>query len=114
MIYNAIKFTEPGGLIRISGEFMQDAESEEKGSLLISISDTGIGIEPEAVPRIFERFYQGSVSRGDKSEGTGLGLAIAKEIVNYYGGTIQVESEMHKGSTFRFSLPVELLSLEVE
>ncbi|WP_248927297.1 sensor histidine kinase [Paenibacillus hamazuiensis] len=113
IVYNATKFTAPGGLIRISGELMR-APGASLWELVVRISDTGIGIAPEAVPHIFDRFYKGSAPEHANSEGTGLGLAIAKEIITYHGGTIGVESVLRKGSTFHFTLPVELLPLEVE
>ena len=72
--------------------------------MVVSISDTGIGIAPEHLPRIFERFFKADKSRA--SEGSGLGLAIAKHIVQAHNGEIWVESEVGKGSTFSFSLPL--------
>ena len=96
LVHNAIKFTPPGGRITISAKPLGDR-------LVISVSDTGIGIAPEHLPRIFERFFKADKSRA--SEGSGLGLAIAKHIVQAHNGEIWVESEQGKGSTFSFSLP---------
>ena len=97
LLHNAVKYTEAGGTIAVS------ARSGE-GVVEIAVRDTGRGIAPEDVPRLFERFYKTDRSR--HSEGTGLGLAIAKHIVHAHGGAIWVESEPGVGSTFRFTLPV--------
>lgn len=99
LISNAIKFTPEGGDIRVSvhrrDEYLQ-----------IKVSDTGLGIPREALPRIFERFYR--VHRpGKEIKGTGLGLAIVSRIVTGHGGRIDVESEPNKGTTFTVSLPIE-------
>jgi signal transduction histidine kinase len=74
----------------------------------VDVADTGTGIEKEALPHIFERFYQADPSRpGGKKHGTGLGLAIVKEIVGAHGGKISVRSTPNAGSTFTVSLPLE-------
>jgi two-component system phosphate regulon sensor histidine kinase PhoR len=72
--------------------------------ILVSVSDTGIGIPREELLRVFERFYKVNKARDD--EGVGLGLAISRHIINSHGGKIWVESEEGKGSTFLFTLPV--------
>jgi PAS domain S-box-containing protein len=78
----------------------------EEGFVQISVSDNGRGIDPEDLPRIFDRFYQGKNRQvGEGSHGTGLGLAICKEIVRRHGGKIWVNSTLGKGSDFRFTLP---------
>lgn len=96
LVHNAIKFTPSGGTITVSARETPDA-------VRISVSDTGTGVHPDDLPRLFERFYKTDKSR--RSEGTGLGLAIAKHIVLAHGGTIWAESEVEKGSTFTFELP---------
>ncbi|MHB8085612.1 MAG: sensor histidine kinase, partial [Dehalococcoidia bacterium] len=96
LIHNAVKFTGKGGRITI-------AASKEKDNILISVSDTGIGIPQEELPRIFERFYKVDKSRA--GEGSGLGLAISKHIISAHGGRIWAESVEGKGSTFYFTLP---------
>lgn len=98
LIHNAIKFTPPGGEIRLSA-----CVNEEK-SLTIKVADTGVGIAPDDIPRVFERFYK--ADRARSGGGTGLGLAIAKHIVQAHGGRIWVESRLGKGSTFFFTLPL--------
>jgi signal transduction histidine kinase len=72
----------------------------------ITVSDTGTGIAPEELGRIFDKFYQTGVARDGAREGTGLGLTICRQLVELQRGTIWVESEMHKGSRFRFTLPI--------
>jgi two-component system phosphate regulon sensor histidine kinase PhoR len=97
LLHNAIKFTLPGGQITVSTR-------TEATQVVVSVADTGVGIEPAVLPRVFERFYKADRSR--TGMGTGMGLAIAKHTVQAHGGRIWVESEPGKGSTFRFSLPV--------
>jgi two-component system phosphate regulon sensor histidine kinase PhoR len=97
LLHNAIKFTPPAGSITLS------AESTANGMVLVKVRDTGIGIPPEDLPHVFERFYKADHSRS--SEGAGLGLAIAKHIVQAHQGTIWVESLEGQGSTFFFTLP---------
>jgi two-component system phosphate regulon sensor histidine kinase PhoR len=96
VIHNAIKFTPRQGRITISSLVEGD-------QVLISISDTGIGIPADDLPHIFERFYK--VDRARSGGGTGLGLAIAKHIVQAHRGRIWAESEEGKGTTITFSLP---------
>lgn len=97
LIHNAIKFTSPGGAIHIS------ARQQEK-QVIFSIRDTGAGIPPDVLPRIFERFYK--VDRARSGGGTGLGLSIARHIIEAHGGKIWADSTVKAGSTFFFSLPI--------
>jgi len=96
LLHNAIKFTPQGGHIVVTARASQDA-------LEVSVADTGIGIAPSDIPRIFERFYKADRARA--GGGTGLGLAIARHIVQAHGGRIWAESVEGKGSTFTFTLP---------
>ncbi|NDJ52657.1 MAG: tetratricopeptide repeat protein [Chloroflexi bacterium] len=98
LLSNALKFTPSGGTIHISTELEGD-------SLLIHISDSGIGIPEEALPRLFDRFYRapGAASIG---AGSGLGLAITKAIIEQHGGQISVESVVDQGSVFSVRLPL--------
>jgi signal transduction histidine kinase len=96
LLSNAFKFTGDGGRISI-------AASQKNGSILVEIRDTGIGIPEDKLPMIFDEFYQ---VEGGKHGGTGLGLAIAKRLVEEHGGNIWVESQVGKGSTFFFTLPL--------
>jgi two-component system phosphate regulon sensor histidine kinase PhoR len=98
LIHNAIKFTDRGGLVTVS---VQRHDNE----IIFNVSDTGIGIPANELPRIFERFYKVNKARDD--DGTGLGLAISRHIVAAHGGRIWAESVEGKGSTFFFTLPVE-------
>ncbi|HXK32895.1 MAG TPA: ATP-binding protein [Dehalococcoidia bacterium] len=96
LVANAIKFTPAGGSITVSA-------AEDSGMIAMSVRDTGVGIEPEAQPRVFERFYK--TDRGRGSGGTGLGLAIVKHIVRAHEGSVSVESQPGMGSTFTMRLP---------
>ncbi|MHC4412940.1 MAG: PAS domain-containing sensor histidine kinase [Planctomycetota bacterium] len=96
---NAIKFTPAGGSVSVSIQH----RAEE---LLIRVSDTGMGIPKEALPKIFERFYR--VQRtGQKIQGTGLGLAIVRKIMTMHSGRIEVESELNQGTVFSIFLPLK-------
>jgi two-component system phosphate regulon sensor histidine kinase PhoR len=97
LLHNAIKFTPTEGRIWVRAQ-------AHNGEVLVEVADTGPGIAPEDLPRVFERFFRGDRSR--RSGGTGLGLAIAKHVVEAHGGKIWVESEGRPGhgATFRFTL----------
>ena len=97
LLHNAIKFTPSEGEVTVNVT-RQDRE------VRFAISDTGIGIAAEDLPRIFERFYK--VDRSRATSGTGLGLAIARHLVEAHGGRIWAESEVGKGSTFYFTIPL--------
>lgn len=97
LLDNAVKYTEEGTVT------IRTEELDNK--LVITVADTGLGIEQEHLPRIFERFYRVDKSRSRKKGGTGLGLSIVKHIVELYGGNILVESELGKGTTFEIRLP---------
>ncbi len=98
LISNAVKFTDAGSITC--------AAKMRNGELLVSVIDSGIGIAPADQPKVFERFKQVGDTLTDKPKGTGLGLPICKEIVEYHGGSIWVESAPGHGSTFSFTLPV--------
>jgi two-component system phosphate regulon sensor histidine kinase PhoR len=97
LIHNAIKFTPDGGSVGVSATLAEAA-------IKVEVSDSGVGIATEDLPRIFERFYKADRARGSGG-GTGLGLAVVKHIVEAHGGTVSVESREGHGSTFRFFLP---------
>ena len=99
LISNGISYNRPGGWVRVR---MTQTETEVQGS----VEDNGIGIFPEALPRIWERFYRADASRTDSSH-SGLGLSMVKWIVNAHGGSIRAESSVGKGSRFLFVLPKE-------
>jgi two-component system, OmpR family, phosphate regulon sensor histidine kinase PhoR len=97
LVHNAVKFTPPGGRIAVSAE-------RGNGEVAVSVADTGAGISPDALARLFERFYKADRARA--SGGTGLGLAIAKHLVQAHGGRIWAESPGEgQGATFSFALP---------
>jgi signal transduction histidine kinase len=97
LIGNALRYTERGSILVSAWRDRQE--------VWIAITDTGIGIAPEDLPYVFERFWRADKSRSRDSGGTGIGLAIARRLVQLQGGTITVESELGKGTTFKFSLP---------
>ncbi|WP_378955876.1 ATP-binding protein [Pelosinus sp. sgz500959] len=108
LISNAIRYIQPGGCITISCELL-DSWSDGKNPdrmVLLKVADDGIGIAPEHIPNIFERFYRGSEARETSSENSGLGLAIVKEIVVAHGGHIWVDTTISQGCTICFTLPV--------
>jgi signal transduction histidine kinase len=98
LIDNAIKYNRPGGSVKLSTR----ADGQ---SVIIEVSDTGIGISAEDLPHVFERFFRVDKSRSRENGGSGLGLAIVKKIVEDHGGTVSTESAVGEGSTFRISLP---------
>jgi len=99
LIQNAIKFTPKGGAI------VAEAQAGPPGYIQVCVSDTGCGIAPEELPRVFERFYRGE-SVAMENRGAGLGLAITKNLVELHHGRIWVESTPGEGSRFFFTLPI--------
>jgi PAS domain S-box-containing protein len=97
---NAAKFSPEGSRISIEAKHLE-------GHIIISVADRGIGMMPEVISHLFDRFYQAKEVASGKTRGTGLGLSICKGIVEAHGGKIWVESEEGKGSRFSFSIPVE-------
>ena len=99
ILTNAINYTPEQGSVTVAVEVAQE-------QVQIKIQDTGQGIDPADIPRIFERFYRTDKARSRASGGTGLGLAITREIIARHHGTIEVDSVLGKGSTFIISLPI--------
>jgi signal transduction histidine kinase len=98
LLTNAAKFTPDGGRIDVRAELVD-------GEVRVSVRDTGVGIAPEDLGRIFEEFSQaGGIAR--EIEGTGLGLPLARRMVELHGGRLTVESVVGAGSTFTFALPL--------
>jgi two-component system phosphate regulon sensor histidine kinase PhoR len=96
LVHNAIKFTPPGGAVNVTlGRSGEELE--------IAVADSGAGIEPQDLPRVFERFFK--ADRARQAGGTGLGLALVKHTVEAHGGRVAAESERGRGSTFRIWLP---------
>jgi two-component system phosphate regulon sensor histidine kinase PhoR len=111
LLHNAIKFTDQGSVTvsakRSNGNVDPPNTNESDGTwVTVSVSDTGVGIASDELPRLFERFYKIDRSRHRQDSGTGLGLAIAKHIVEAHGGHIWAESDGN-GATFLFTLPAE-------
>jgi len=98
LIHNALKFTRPGGEVVLSA-------AAQEGFVRFAVADTGVGISPDDLPRIFERFYK--ADRARSGGGTGLGLSICRHLVEAHGGQIGAESEEGRGSTFFFTIPVD-------
>ncbi len=98
LVANAVKFTDRGGLVAV------DLNATADGAR-IDVVDTGVGIHPAELPRIFERFYRGSIASEARGSGSGLGLAIARSIVEMHGGAIAAESRLGAGSKFTVQLP---------
>lgn len=106
LLSNAIKFTHDGSVrLKLVNEHL----NENSETILVSITDTGIGISPSQQSRLFERFSQGDSSTTRKFGGTGLGLAITKRLIDHMGGSIGIDSELGAGSTFwfRVTLPIQ-------
>ncbi len=97
LLENAIKYNKPSGEVVVS-------YAKQNGTVRIDVTDTGVGIGAEHLPRIFERFYRVDKNRSREVGGTGLGLAIVKHIVEAHGSSVHVESRVGKGSTFSFTL----------
>jgi signal transduction histidine kinase len=99
LISNAVKFTDKGGMVRIRARRDEDRVS-------IAVIDTGVGIAPTDLSRLYRAFEQLTLPSGDRPQGTGLGLALTKRLVEMHGGTIDVESELGVGTTFTVRIPV--------
>jgi len=100
LMSNALRYTPPGGQITLSAR-------QSDNQVQISITDTGVGIAAEDLPYVFERSFRGDKARTHPAGETGLGLSIAKSLVQVQGGTISVESEPGKGTTFTIRFPAE-------
>jgi PAS domain S-box-containing protein len=99
LLSNAVKYTEEGGKVTVV------AACDPDGAIRISVTDSGIGIEPEELDKIFSEFHQANRTRDEQLGGTGIGLALTRRLVELHGGKIGVESEVGKGSSFWFTLP---------
>ena len=100
LVDNAIKYGRASGCVTVGGKKLDD------GKLEIFVRDDGPGIPPEALDRVFERFYRVDKARSRDQGGTGLGLSIVKHIVQAHGGEVRAESVLGQGATFYFTLPM--------
>jgi signal transduction histidine kinase len=100
LLDNAIKYTPEGGTVRL-------ALQAQRGQACLSVRDTGIGIPPEDLPHIFERFYRADPARSRNKGGSGLGLSIARWIVERHKGEVEVNSQMGQGTTVVVRLPLQ-------
>jgi signal transduction histidine kinase len=103
LVSNAIKYSPAGGQVRVRGVRWP----EGPGMLLLSVSDTGVGIPPDQIEKVFDRFHRVDSSETRGIRGTGLGLYIVKRLVELHGGNIRVESEVGNGTTVSFTLPLD-------
>ncbi len=101
LLANALKYANTGGIVKLK-------INSDKENIIISVKDTGIGIDPEDLPYIFERFYRSDVSRNRKTGGTGIGLTISKTIVEAHNGCITVESKTGEETEFKVILPLTI------
>jgi signal transduction histidine kinase len=106
LLSNAVKFTEAGGGVRV------DAQIDTAGGLVIAVSDTGIGIRPEDIPRALAPFTQIDSQFTRRHEGTGLGLPLARKLVELHGGSLDLASTPGQGTTVTVRLPAERLVVE--
>ena len=111
LVNNAIKFTDKG-YVKVSVE--SKVIDDERVELLFTVEDTGIGIKEEELPKLFGSFEQLDVKKNHTKEGTGLGLAISKQLVELMGGSIGIESEYGKGSTFYFTVPQTIVANTID
>ena len=102
LLSNAIKFTPDGGRVTVAA---RSVNGGEKPLVRVAVTDTGIGIAADDQPKLFQEFSQLDASASRKYEGTGLGLALSRRLIELHGGTIGVDSQLGKGSTFWFTLP---------
>jgi two-component system heavy metal sensor histidine kinase CusS len=100
LLANALRYTPRGGRICVT------IQNESEQTVEVRIADTGSGIPPEHLPKIFDRFYRVDPSRSQHPEGTGLGLALVRSIMELHGGSVKVESEVGKGTTFALIFPI--------
>jgi two-component system OmpR family sensor kinase len=113
LLANALRYTPAGGLITVKAGERKEARvtgiaggTRVVPAILVAVTDSGPGIAPDDLPHVFDRFYRADKSRSRASGGAGLGLAIVKQLVEAHGGRVWAESEVGKGATFSFTLPM--------
>jgi two-component system phosphate regulon sensor histidine kinase PhoR len=102
LLSNAVRYTDAGGAVQIT-------LSNSQQQLILEVSDTGIGMQPSDLERVFERFYRAHKDRASDTGGTGLGLSMVKHLTQALGGTVNATSQPNKGSTFVVELPLRRL-----
>ena len=100
---NAVKFTPSGGKISIS------AVQDDSGFVVVKVTDTGMGIQKREIPRLGERFYRADKTRSRELGGTGLGLSIVKHLMKAHNGSIDIESQVGRGTTVSLAFPINRL-----
>jgi len=105
LVSNAYKYTPPGGTIRIAVDG-HDHPDLPPGHLCVSVSDTGIGMSPQELAQLEEKFFRADHDLVRSQPGTGLGVSITRNLVALHGGEFTVQSELDKGSTFCFTVPI--------
>jgi signal transduction histidine kinase len=105
LLFNALKFTPAGGVVQLQA-------ARENGQMVLAVSDTGAGISDDKVPYIFDRFWQADTSSQRKNHGVGIGLALVKELAEVQGGTVEVNSQVDRGSVFTVRLPYRETALK--
>jgi two-component system sensor histidine kinase VicK len=103
LLDNAVKYSPDGGLVITRGQCDED-------EIVVSVADQGVGISPEHLNRLFDKFFRVDSGRGHHVVGSGLGLPISRTIVEAHGGRIWAESKVGQGSTFHFTLPLDGIS----
>ena len=113
ILSNAIKYTEPGGRVSVD---LREEESDKEGciKLIYRVSDTGIGMTPEFMKKMYQPFSRQTDSRVNSIQGTGLGLAITRQMVELMNGTIECQSEVGKGTTFNITLDIPIAERQLE
>ncbi len=113
ILSNAIKYTTPGGSVSVD---LREEESEKEGciKLIYRVADTGIGMSPEFLEKMYQPFSRQTDSRISSIQGTGLGLAITKQMVELMNGTIECQSEIEKGTTFTITLDIPIAEKQLE
>jgi hypothetical protein len=101
LLSNALKFTGEGGSVQVR------AQHDRRNGILVQVQDTGVGISPDELASLFQKYQQSTSGKTSEHKGTGLGLVVSKMIVEAHGGKIWVESEEGKGTTFVFTLPAD-------
>ena len=113
LLDNAVKYSPENSEIVVDAQVTDESDADPAGTLLVTVTDAGIGVPRRDLDRIFERFYRVDYARSRQTGGTGLGLSIVAEIVEGHGGEVAVWSKLGSGSTFTITLPAAPAEEEV-